>query len=202
MDPLTLSIHPVDPEKRKIARAVEELDRGAVVLYPTDTVYALGCAIDARRAIERLYRLKQMDRRRALSLICPDIREASRYAVISDYAYRQMRRLTPGPYTFLLEATREVPRVLLDKRRVMGIRIPGAVITQALVQALGRPLLTTSAIPPGAERAVTDVDEAKEAWPSGIDLFLDGDVVPGVPSTIVSLIGDQLEVVRQGLGPV
>jgi tRNA threonylcarbamoyl adenosine modification protein (Sua5/YciO/YrdC/YwlC family) len=197
---LRLELNPNHPEPRKIAQAVKILEDGGVALYPTDTVYALGCAIDARRAIEKIYRLKQMDARQPLALICAGVREASRYGTISDFAYRQLRRLTPGPYTAVLPATREVPKVLLDKRRTVGIRVPENPICLALVAALGRPLLTSSAVPPGAESAVIDVDEGKEAWGDALDVVIDGGAVPGQPSTVVSLIDDHIEILREGLG--
>jgi tRNA threonylcarbamoyl adenosine modification protein (Sua5/YciO/YrdC/YwlC family) len=193
-------IHPTHPEPRKIAHAVRELNDGGIALYPTDTVYALGCAIDARKSIEQIYRLKQMDARRPLALICADLRDIAKYAIVSDFAYRQLRRLVPGPYTFVLEATREVPRILLDKRRQIGIRVPDNAICAALVKELGRPLITSSAVPPGADRACIDVDEGREAWPHGLDITIDGGPTPGENSTVVSLIGQEIEVLREGLG--
>ncbi len=197
---LTIAIDPERPDPRKIGQAVKVLDDHGVALYPTDTVYALGGAIDSRRAIERIYRLKQMDARRPLAIIVSELREAARYGMISDFAYRQMRRLTPGPYTFVLEASREVPRALLDKRRQVGIRIPASKICVELVRALGKPILTSSAVPPGSEEACRDVEEGKQAWPSGIDVAVDGGLTAGRVSTVVSLIGDQIEILRAGLG--
>ena len=199
---LTLVVNPDHPEPRKIAHAAQVLEDGGVALYPTDTVYALGCAFDARRSVERLYRLKQMDERRPLAMICADLSDIARYAVVSDFAYRQMRRILPGPYTVVLPATREVPRLLLDKRRTIGIRVPASPICATLVRALGRPLLTTSAVPPGAERACIDTDEGKEAWPRGLDLVIDGGPTAGEPSTVVSLLDDQIEILREGLGAI
>ncbi len=200
MGSLSLVINPDHPEPRKIGLAVGVLASGGVALYPTDTVYALGCALDARKSVDRLYRLKRMDEKQPLAMICADLSDISRYAVVSDFAYRQLRRLLPGPYTFVLPATREVPRILLDKRRTIGIRVPASPICEALVRALGRPLLTTSAVPPDAERACLDVEEGKEAWPQGIDLFIDGGPTPGEPSTVLSLMNDEIEILRQGLG--
>src|SRR5262245_45499709 len=186
MAALSLVLNPDHPEPRKIAHAVDALASGGVALYPTDTVYALGCALDARKSVDRLYRLKRMDEKQPLAMICADLRDIARYAVVSDFAYRQMRRLLPGPYTFVLPATREVPKILLDKRRTIGIRVPASPICEALVRALDRPLLTTSAMPPEAERVCIDIDEGKEAWPHGIDLFIDGGPTPGEPSTVLS----------------
>jgi tRNA threonylcarbamoyl adenosine modification protein (Sua5/YciO/YrdC/YwlC family) len=196
---LALVIHPEHPEPRKIAHAAEVLEDGGVALYPTDTVYALGCAIDARKAVERLYRMKRMDPRQPLSMICADLSDISRYAIVSDFAYRQMRRLLPGPFTFILEASREVPRILLDKRRQIGIRVPSSPICAALVTAIGRPLLTTSAVPPDGEQ-IMDVEEGKDAFGAGLDLTIDGGSTPGRPSTVVSLLHDEIVVLREGLG--
>lgn len=197
---LTLTIDPERPDPRKIGQAVPILSDHGVALYPTDTVYALGGAVDSRRAVERIYRLKQMDERQPLALIVAELRDAARYAMVSDFAYRQMRRLTPGPYTFVLEASREVPRVLLDKRRQIGIRVPQSKICVELVRQLGKPILTSSAIPPGSDEACRDVEEGKAAWPYGIDVAIDGGVAPGKVSTVVSLIGDRIEILRAGLG--
>lgn len=197
---LRVELNPQHPEPRKVAQVVKVLEDGGVALYPTDTVYALGCALESRRAVEKIQRMKQMDSRQPLALICADVRDASKFGVISDFAYRQMRRLLPGPYTFVLPATREVPKVLLDKRRQVGIRVPESPICAALIASLGRPLLTSSAVPPGAELAVIDVDEGKEAWGDQLDVAIDGGPVPGQPSTVVSLIDDQIEILRAGLG--
>jgi tRNA threonylcarbamoyl adenosine modification protein (Sua5/YciO/YrdC/YwlC family) len=197
---LTIEIDPERPDPRKIGQVVRVLEEHGVALYPTDTVYALGGAVDSRRAVERIYRLKQMDARRPLAIIVSELREAAKYGMISDFAYRQMRRLTPGPYTFVLEASREVPRVLLDKRRQIGIRIPDSLICVELVRKLGKPILTSSAVPPGSDDACRDVAEGKEAWPSGIDVAIDGGATPGRVSTVVSLIEDRIEIIRAGLG--
>ena len=199
---LALTVHPENPEPRKIRHAIEVLDGGGVAFYPTDTVYALGCALDAKKSVERLYRLKRMSEKQPLAMICGGLSDLARYAIVTDFAYRMMRRILPGPYTVVLAATREVPRLLLDKRRTIGIRVPKNPICEALVRELGRPLLTTSAIPPGAEGACLDVDAARAAWPSGIDLTIDGGPAPGEPSTVVSMIGDEIEVLREGLGPI
>ena len=205
MGAIRLEIEPhATPSARKIARAVEALHEGGVVAYPTDTVYALGCAIDARRATERIYRAKRMDESQRLAVICPDLSSASLYAHFSQAAFRLARRVFPGPYTLVLPASREVPRTLLDrKRRQVGIRIPDHPITTALVRGLGRPLLTSSAIPPGSDRALADADEIMEYFARDVDLVVDGGVTPGEPSTVLQVTDDeQVVVVRQGLGPV
>ncbi|MBI4508238.1 MAG: threonylcarbamoyl-AMP synthase [Deltaproteobacteria bacterium] len=202
MSALHLVIRPDHPEPRKISMAADVLSHGGVALYPTDTVYALGCSLDARKTVDRVYRLKQMDSRQPLAMICADLSDIARYAVVTNFAYRVMRRILPGPYTVVLEATREVPRLLLSKQRTVGIRVPASPICEALVRALGRPLLTSSAVPPGLERACIDAADGKASWPHGLDLTIDGGPTPGENSTVVSLIHDEITVLREGLGAV
>jgi len=200
---IPLVCNPNHPEPRKIMHAAQILERGGVALYPTDTVYALGCMVDDKKAVERIRRLKQIDEKQPLAMICADLSDIAKYAIVTDFAYRLMRKILPGPYTVVLPATREVPKLLLDKRRTIGIRVPANPITEALVRALGKPLLTTSAVPPqGDGRPVMDVAEGKEAWPSGLDVTIDGGLVPNESSTVISLIGDEIEVLREGLGAV
>jgi tRNA threonylcarbamoyl adenosine modification protein (Sua5/YciO/YrdC/YwlC family) len=196
-----LIVHPEHPEPRKIMHAAQILERGGVALYPTDTVYALGCVLDDKKAVERIRQLKDMDEKQPLAMICADLSNIAKYAIVTDFAYRLMRRILPGPYTVVLAATREVPKLLLDKRRTIGIRVPRSPICEALVRALGRPLLTTSAVPPGSETGpVMDVEDGKAAWPKGLDVTIDGGLVPNEPSTVISLINDEIEVLREGLG--
>jgi len=197
-----LICNPHHPEPRKIMHAAQILERGGVALYPTDTVYALGCVLDDKKAVERIRRIKQMDDKQPMAMICADLSNIAKYAIVSDVGYRLMRRILPGPYTVVLAATREVPRLLLDKRRTIGIRVPQSPICLALVRALGKPLLTTSAVPPGDDRPVMDVAEGKAAWPRDLDVTIDGGLLPNESSTVLSLIGDEIEVLREGLGPV
>jgi tRNA threonylcarbamoyl adenosine modification protein (Sua5/YciO/YrdC/YwlC family) len=204
--PLRLEIEPhATPSARKIARAVSVLHEGGVIAYPTDTVYALGCAIDSRKATERIYRAKQMDEHQKLALICPDLSTASLYAHFSQAAFRLARRIFPGPYTLVLPASKEVPRLLLDrshKRRQVGIRVPDHPITQALVQGLGRPLLTSSATPHGSDHFLGDADEVIEHFGRHVDLVVDGGPTGGEPSTVLSVEDDEIVVLRVGKGPV
>jgi tRNA threonylcarbamoyl adenosine modification protein (Sua5/YciO/YrdC/YwlC family) len=199
---LALICNPHHPEPRKILHAAAELERGGVALYPTDTVYALGCVLDDKKAVEKIRRLKGMNDKQPLAMICADLSDLARYAIVSDAAYRIMRKALPGPYTFVLEATREVPKLLLDKRRTIGIRVPDNAICQALVKALGKPLLTTSAQPHGADHPVLDVAEGKELWGSQLDVTIDGGSPPGELSTVLSVVGNEIEVLREGLGPI
>jgi tRNA threonylcarbamoyl adenosine modification protein (Sua5/YciO/YrdC/YwlC family) len=202
--PLRLEIEPhVIPSARKIAQAVEVLHGGGVIAYPTDTVYALGCAIEARHGAERIYRAKQMNEHQKLALICPDLSSAAIYAHFSQAAFRLARRIFPGPYTLVLPASREVPRLLLSrKRRQVGIRIPDHPIAQALVHELGRPLLTTSAVPPGFDRALSDADDVLEHFGRFVDLVVDGGPTGDEPSTVLEVHDDEVAVLREGLGPL
>jgi tRNA threonylcarbamoyl adenosine modification protein (Sua5/YciO/YrdC/YwlC family) len=200
-----LEIEPhATPAARKIARAVEVLHEGGVLAYPTDTVYALGCAIDSRRGVERIYRARRMSENQRLALLCPDLSSASIYAHFSQAAFRLARRVFPGPYTLVLPASREVPRTVLDKkRRQVGIRIPDHPITLALIRGLGRPLLTTSAIPPGSDTALSDADDVLEHFGRDIDLLVDGGPTGDEASTILEVNDDEeVIVLREGLGPV
>jgi len=204
--PLRLDIEPhATPSARKIARAIAVLHEGGVAAYPTDTVYALGCAIESRRGAERIYRAKRMDEHKRLALICPDLSSASMYAHFSQTAFRLARRVFPGPYTLVLPASREVPRLLLDhsrRRRQVGIRVPDHPIALALARALGRPLLTSSAIPPGEERALADPEDVELHFGSQVDLVIHGGPTGGEPSTVLEIDGDEVAVLRAGLGPV
>ena len=197
-----LEIEPHEtPAAHKIARAVEVLHAGGVLAYPTDTVYALGCAIDSRRGAERIYRAKRMGQSQRLALICPDLAAASIYAHLSQDAFRLARRIFPGPYTLVVPASREVPRLLLDRRRrQVGLRIPDHPIPLALVKALGRPLLTSSAVPPDGE-PLADADDVVEHFGRQVDLVIDGGPTPGEPSTVLEVFDDGVSVVRAGLGP-
>lgn len=140
-----LKINPIDPQQRHIARAAQVLSEGGVVVYPTDTAYGLGCDIYAKRTIERIYALKRMDRKRPLSFVCSDLSDISRYAAIDNLQYRILRHHLPGPYTFILAATKEVPKLLTSKVRTVGVRVPRHPVTMALVNALGHPLISTTA---------------------------------------------------------
>jgi len=191
------------PSARKIAKAVEVLHGGGVAAYPTDSVYALGCAIEARAAIEKIYRAKGMAKSQRLALICPDLSTASQYGQFSQLAFRVAQRVFPGPYTLVVPATREVPRTLTDaKRRTVGIRVTGHPIAQALVAGLGRPLLTTSAVPPDGGEPCRDADEVLEAFGKVVDVVLDSTPTEGMPSTVLEIDGEDVTVIREGAGPV
>lgn len=191
------------PPARKIAAAVEVLHKGGVAAYPTDSVFALGCAIEARDAIERIHRIKGMKKSQRLALICPDLSSASRYGLLSQTAFRLAQRVFPGPYTLVVPATREVPRTLTDaKRRTVGIRVTSHPIAQALVTALGRPLLTTSAVRPDDGEPCRDADEILDAFGDNIDVVIDAPATNELPSTVIEVDGDAITVLREGQGPI
>ena len=187
------------PEPRKIAQAVAALERGDVIAYPTDSVYGLGCDAQSKRGVEALYRMKGMSHQQLLSFVCPNLADIARYALVSDAAYRVMRRLLPGPYTFILTATKEVPRMLRMKRKTVGVRVPSHPVTLALTHALGRPLVSTSASVEG--EFLIDPAEIEQHFPE-LELVLDAEGVGLTPSTVIDLSGDEPVLVREGAGPV
>ena len=195
-----LEINTEHPEPRKIRRAVDALEAGEVIAYPTDTVYGLGCDIGSKRAIDRLYQIKGMDRAQPLAFICPDLSEIARYAIVDNQVYRVLKRFLPGPYCFILEATREVPRTLQTKRKTIGIRVPNHEVTRLIVTELGRPIISTTAQRPGQEPHIdaTEIDEDFK----GLGLVLDAGGGGVVPTTVVDLTVQPPQVIREGAGPV
>ncbi len=192
-----------EPAPRKIQQAVDALHSGGVVAYPTDSIYALGCALEARDAIERIFRAKQMNKNQRLALICPDLSTASEYGMFSQTAFRLAQRIFPGPYTLVVPATRAVPRTLTDhKRRTVGIRVTSHPIAQALAQGLGRPLLTSSAIVPETHEPCRDADEILEAFGNAVDVVIDAAQTPSEPSTVIEVDGEEIRLLRQGQGPI
>lgn len=191
------------PAPRKIQQAVDVLHRGGVAAYPTDSCYALGCAIESKQAAERILQAKQMATSHRMALICPDLSAASEYVHFSQVAYKLAKRIFPGPYTLVLPATRQVPKLVLDKKqRTAGIRITAHAVTQALVQALGRPLLTSTAIAPGAVIPCLDAGETAEVFGHIIDVLVDSESPGDEPSTVIEVVDDQIQVLREGVGPI
>lgn len=197
---MLLPINPNHPEPRKIQRAVEMLQKGRVIGYPTDTVYGLGCDLMNKQAVERLYEIKGMRRDKNLAFICPDLSDISRYAVVENQAYRVLKHFLPGPYCFVLTATREVPKMVQTKQKTVGIRIPNHPVTLALVRELGRPIISTTASPPG-EDPMVDPWEISERFP-GLELVLDAGGGGTVPTTVVDLSQGRVEILREGAGPI
>ncbi|MBX5484496.1 MAG: threonylcarbamoyl-AMP synthase [Myxococcaceae bacterium] len=194
-----LEVDPVHPNPRHIQRALQILENGGLIAYPTDTYFGIGCDLGNRRAIERLYALKGRDRRKPFSFLCPDLSDVAKYAHVSNFAYRTMKQLTPGAFTFVLEATRAVPDMMMTKQREVGIRVPDAPVARALARGLGRPIVTTSATDAESE-VLVDARDIKERLGHGLDLILDAGVQQNEPSTVISLIGDRIEVLREGKG--
>jgi len=194
-------INPQNPQKRLIAKAVDILKTGGVIAYPTDTIYGFGCDILNKKAIQRIYQIKKRDRSKPFSFICSDLKNISEYAQVSDYAYKTMKRLLPGPYTFILPGTKLVPKIMLTKRKTVGIRVPNNNICLAIVEALGHPIISTSVGWSGRE-VLSDPQQIEETFGSQIDLTIDGGILPNQPSSIISLLDDLPEVIRAGLGEV
>ena len=198
---MIIQINPEHPQPRLIRRVVESLAQGAVIAYPTDTVYGIGCDIFSKSGIERIYQLKDRSRKKPLSFVCADLKDISRYAQVTDQAYRIMKKHLPGPYTFILEATKEVPRIMMSKRRTVGIRVPGNPICLALVRELMHPIISTSANLHG-DPPICDPKEIDQKIGKVLDLVIDGGSLPNVPSTVVDLTGDFPYVIREGKGPI
>jgi tRNA threonylcarbamoyl adenosine modification protein (Sua5/YciO/YrdC/YwlC family) len=194
-----VEIDPVHPQPRLVDRAVSLLAAGGLVAFPTDTYYAVGCDLFDKRAIERIYQLKLLPRTHELSFICADLAEVSRYAIVENAAYRVLRRKTPGPFTFVLPATRLVPDLLLRRQKTVGIRVPESPIALELVRKLEHPVISTSAATPEGE-VLIEAREIKEKLGHGLDLILDGGYRPNEPSTVIDLTGPEPRVVRQGKG--
>ncbi len=196
---MRMEIHPTHPEPRKIGKAVEILRRGGVICYPTDTVYAIGCDAMQKKALDRVYQIKQMKKDHPVAFVCPDLGDIARYAIVDDRAYRIMRRLLPGPYTFILQATREVPRILMMKRKTVGIRVPHHEVALALVRELGNPIVSTSATWDGEQ--LNDPDDLAVRFKQA-DLLIDSGWGALDPSTVIDLSTPDPTIVREGAGPI
>ncbi len=196
---MRIEIHPTHPQARKVAQAVDVLRRGGVIVYPTGTVYGLGCDIHQKKAVERIYQIRQLKKDHPLSFMCPDLSKIARYAYVDDFAYRIMKRLVPGPYTFVLKATREVPKLLVRKQKTVGIRVPDDTIALALLNELGSPIVSSSAM--YQDQVLNDPDELHARFPQA-DAFVDGGWGGIEPSTVIDLTGDEPLVIREGAGPV
>ena len=194
-------IHPENPQARLVKQAVEIIHGGGVVVYPTDSSYALGCRIGDKDAVERIRRLRQLDDKHNFTLVCRDLSQLGLFAKVDTAAFRLLKTYTPGPYTFILPATREVPRMLLHaKRRTIGLRVPGEPIAQALLAELGEPLMSVSLILPGSSEPLVDPYEMRQRLETHVDLIIDGGFGGQEPSTVVSLVEDRPEVLRVGCG--
>ncbi len=196
-------IHPVNPQVRLIRHAVEIIRQGGLIVYPTDSSYALGCHVGDKRGMERIRRIRGLDDRHNFTLVCRDLSEISTYAKVDNSAYRLLKSLTPGPFTFILRATNEVPRRLQNpKRKTIGIRVPNHPITLALLDELGEPLMSSTLILPGKDMPETDAHVIRDRLEHELDLVIDGDNCGIEPTTVVDMTDTVPVVVRQGCGVI
>lgn len=194
-------ISPEHPQPRNVERVVKILEDGGVIAYPTDTTYGIGCSIFNKKGIEKIYQLKQREKKKPFSFICSDLSEVSRYARVSNYAFKILKRYLPGPYTFVLEASSVVPDLLVTRQKTVGIRIPDNSICLDIVKRLGHPIITTSANKSG-EDPIGDPYLVQDELGAQIDMVVDGGLLNKEVSSVVSLIGDFPEVLREGLGDI
>jgi len=198
---MLININPINPQERLIRKVADALRQGGIIAYPTDTFYGIGCDIMNKKAIEKIYQIKQRNKNKPFSFICSGLKNISRYAKVSNYAYRTMKRLLPGPYTFILEGSKMVPKMMLTKRKTAGIRVPDNRICIDLIRQLGNPIISTSATLPNND-ILHDPSLIHEHLNSRLDFVIDGGPVPGNPSSVISLIHDDPVVLREGLGDV
>lgn len=196
-----LTIHAQNPQRRLVMQAVERLRGGAVIVYPTDSAYALGCRIGDKAALDRIRAIRRLDERHNFTLVCRDLSELSTYAVVDNASYRLLRTHTPGPYTFILRATPEVPRRLMHpKRKTIGMRVPEHPIPLALLEELDEPIMSVTLVMPGEDLPLTDPEEMRERLAHLVDVVIDGGGCGVEPTTVVDLAGANPEIVRRGKG--
>lgn len=196
-------IHPDNPQQRLIKQAAQILHGGGIVALPTDSSYALVCHLDDKNAVERLRKIRGVDDKHHLTLLCRDLSEIAVYAKVDNRQYRLLKAATPGPYTFILEATKEVPRRLSHpSRKTIGLRVPEHAIAHALLQELGQPLLGTTLIPKGEDLPLNDPEQIRALLEKQVDLVIDGGSCSLEPTTVVDLSGDEMVVLREGRGDV
>jgi tRNA threonylcarbamoyl adenosine modification protein (Sua5/YciO/YrdC/YwlC family) len=196
-------IHPDDPQKRLIKQACELIHSGAVVVYPTDSGYSIGCHMDDKAALEQICRIRHIDKEHNFTLMCRDMSELSEYARVDNQAFRMIKNNTPGPYTFILKATKEVPKRLQNpKRRTIGIRVPDNAIALALLEELGEPLMSTTLILPGALVAESDPDEIRDKLEKQVGLIIHGGFLGEHPTTVIDMSEGGLDIIRHGSGDI
>lgn len=199
---LHLVLHPEHPQARHISRIVSDLQTGSLIVYPTDTIYGLGCDIFNKKAIDRIYQVKQESSSKPLSFVCADLTDLAQYATdISNATYRLMKRLLPGPYTFILKASRQVPKFMMSNRKTVGIRVPDNQICLAIVKALGRPIVSTS-ITQQNDEILNDPEVIEARFGKVVDIIVDGGIIMSEPSTVVDLTDNEPVVLRAGKGDV
>ena len=198
---MLLEINPDNPQPRLVDKVVATLEQGGIIAYPTDTTYGIGCSIFNKQGVEKIYLLKQREKKKPFSFICADLAEVARYAKVSNYAFKILKRFLPGPYTFVLDASGIVPNLLVTKQKTVGVRMPDNQICLAIVRGLGHPIITTSANRSG-EEPIGDPFQVESELGKQIDLVIDGGVLSADVSSVISLIGDRPEVLRKGIGDV
>lgn len=198
---MIVKINPQNPQERLLRKAVEVLTGGGIIAYPTDTCYAIGCDLYNTKGIAKIYQLKRRPLGKPFSFICADLKNISQYALVGNYAYKTMKRLLPGPFTFILEASRQVPKILQTKRHTVGIRVPDHRICHGLLDLLGHPIISTSAnLPEGP--VLSDPEEIVEKFKPHLEMVIDAGTILPAPSSVISLIDDAPEVIREGKGDV
>ncbi len=198
---MLLSINDENPQMRLIRKAIEVLNEGGIIVYPTDTVYGIGCDLFNKRAIEKIYEIKKRSVKQPFSFVCSDLSDISQYAVVSNHTYKIMRHFLPGPYTFILGASKLVPKILLPKRKTVGIRVPDNKICLTLVSEFGHPIISTS-VKSKQNEIMADPVDMHEELKNKVDLVIDGGILGSELSSVISLVDDIPEVVREGKGEV
>ena len=198
-----IQVHPENPQERLIKQVVDTVKQGGIIVYPTDSGYALGCHIGDKKSLDRIRELRKLDEKHNFTLVCRDLSELGVYAKVDNIAYRALRNHTPGPYTFILMATNEVPRRLKQsKRKTIGLRVPDNIITQALLSALGEPLMSVTLILPGDEMPLLDPYEIKSLLSNRVDMIIDGGFCGIEPTSVIDLSEDEPKILRKGAGSV
>lgn len=196
-----LEVHPDNPQPHRLGQAVDIIRKGGLVVFPTDSCYSLACQPGNTHSVERMRRLKQLEKQHFYTLICKDLKDLAKFAQVDNRAYRLLKTFTPGPYTFILKASREVPnRLQTKKRKTIGIRVPDHAVAQALLEALDGPLLSTTVELPGADLPLNDAFEIDDAWGNGVDIILDAGACGIEHTTIVDLSSDEATIIREGKG--
>jgi tRNA threonylcarbamoyl adenosine modification protein (Sua5/YciO/YrdC/YwlC family) len=200
---MVVTIHPENPESRSISKAAEILNSGGIVIYPTDTVYGIGCSVEDKNAIERIYLIKRQRADKPFSFVCSDLTGISEYARVSNEAFKIMKHLIPGPYTFILPATKmkRLPKILVSKRKTVGIRVPNSRLTLELVKQLGHPILSTSVTTEDG-KLLNDPELIIDRFKNIVDLIIDGGTLTSEPSTVIDFTDDRPKVLRKGAGDV
>ena len=198
-----VEVHPTHPQPRLISEIVAEIRRGGLIAYPTDSSYAFGCHIGDKRAMDRIRTIRRTDKKHNFTLVCSDLSEISTYARVDNWAYRLLKSLTPGPYTFILEATREVPKRLQNpKRRTIGIRVPDNAVVHAILEELGEPIMSSTLLLPGADMPLNDAHEIQQYIGDRIEMIVDAGPASIEPTSVIDLSGGSVEILRKGLGDI